>query len=84
MDEDVKAVESIIAMAYNQKPKRHKKTGKTRAETENMINQIVIDTQKKLIAYKCLRLAVLESKDSKAISDRAVELLTKELDKIGG
>jgi hypothetical protein len=83
MDADIKAVESLAKILLNEKPVKHKKTGMTKDETDEMINSMVIDIQKKLIAYKCLRKAVLESNESKSISSKAGRYMDKEITKIG-
>ncbi len=83
MDEDIKMVDSIVSLAYNLKPKKPVKIGKTRAETEKIIGDGVTSIQKRLIGYKCTRQATRESKDSKAIADRAAELIDIELKRIG-
>jgi hypothetical protein len=64
---------NIVKLAYNQKPKRPQKTGKTRRETEEIINKGVAQLQASLIAYECLQASVKIDSNHKHISERAVD-----------
>lgn len=72
---EVMAIKNMAELAYNLKPKSPKKTGKTRAETMELIDKLVIEIQKKMIGYECLQAAVKLSKDNKGISKKAIELI---------
>ncbi len=75
---EIKAVVNIAELAYNLKCPKPKKTGKTHAETMELINKLVIEIEMKLIGYTCLQAAVKLSKDNKAISKKAIELFDLE------
>ena len=75
MNDYVTAVDSMLKLAANMKPKKHIKTGHTREDTKQMISELKLGIQKQLIAYECLQAAVLLSKDNKSISDNMVKFL---------
>lgn len=81
---EVKAVESMVKIALNVKPKNHKKSGKTRAEEIVLLVNLVGSIQSRLIAYDCLQAAVKLSKDNKAISAKAVELVEAKRRELAG
>jgi hypothetical protein len=69
-------------LAYNQKPKRPQKTGKTRREIEQIINHGTAQLQASLIAYECLQSAVKLDSHNEQIKDKATELYNIEISRI--
>ena len=82
MNEYVKAVDSMVKLSGNLKPKKHINIGKTEKETIDMISQLKIGIQKQLIAYECLQAAVMLSKDNKAISDNMQKFLDEKINEL--
>jgi hypothetical protein len=80
---EIQAVDSIVKLAANLKPIKHKNTGLTRKETEDLIGETVIMIQTRLVAYVALQAAVKLSNDNEAISKKALELYDAALKEIG-
>ena len=68
-------IENAMKIMANMKPKDHKRVAGTRAGKIEMCNQILINTQVKLMAFEALKQAVTQSEDKESISKFADELL---------
>ena len=77
---DVEWVSSLFKIAMNEIPASHKDIGKTNAEVNKMINDGVIEIQKKLIAYESLASSVRMEK-SKKVRDRIMNNAQHMIDK---
>ncbi len=82
MDEEIKAIEGMVKIAINMKPIDRVRTKETQTETLKILGDMITETQKKLIGYKCLKAAVKESKDNKKIAARTEYFITLELEKM--
>lgn len=71
---EIRAVENMVKLAGNLKPKHHVRTKLSRRETEKIIGECAILIQARLIGYAALNAAVREHEDRESISNRAQEL----------
>lgn len=83
MDENIKAVESLVKIAINLESKNKKKMKVSKKEQIDIINQMVIHIQKQLIGYECLKMAVMLSEDNKQIFENTEKFIQLEIKKIG-
>lgn len=84
MNKYVTAVDSMIKLATNLKPKNPVDTGHSTKKTLEMIKVLEIGIQKQLIAYECLQAAVLLSKDNKKISANMEIFLEEKIKELAG